>query len=184
MCGPLKKLERYLPGQVCFCCPFNIGLQILLFLAITLRLCGMVCGGFYGPYLYLVVSLGGLYISADLMVLYSVFWKGEKNQDCEYPTTKVWIRMWQGMNIIAVLGLLVAIGWYCNLGLWAMTHDPVHLVTFILLLVITPLLLYTPLIMAAVEVCIREQYIDGVLSKGERGGDEEEELTGGRRVSI
>ena len=41
-----------------------------------------------------------------------------------------------------------------------MTHDPVHLVTFILLLVITPLLLYTPLIMAAVEVCIREQYID------------------------
>ena len=30
------------------------------------RIAGIVCGGFYGPYLYLVVTLGGLYLSCKL----------------------------------------------------------------------------------------------------------------------
>jgi hypothetical protein len=29
----------------------------------TGRVAGIICGGFYGPYLYLVVTLGGLYLS-------------------------------------------------------------------------------------------------------------------------
>jgi len=177
-------LGKYLPGRVCYCCPFNIGLQVLLFLIILLRLGGMVCSVFYGPYLYLVLTLGALYISADLLVLYSVFWKGEKNEDCEYPNQKIWVVLWQVMNIFAIVGLIVAIVWYLmTLSFWGMTHEPVHLAVFLILSVLLPILLYTAVIMYSLILYLKEQYIDSVLGSPEE--EEDEGLTsGGRRVSV
>ena len=46
----------------CFCCSLSTGLNSFLSLAVVLRLAGAACGCFYGPYLYLVVSIGGLYL--------------------------------------------------------------------------------------------------------------------------
>ena len=53
---------------ICIFFPGNMGFDFETWkenpnLLITYRLSGMICGGFYGPYLYLVVSLGGLYLS-------------------------------------------------------------------------------------------------------------------------
>ena len=48
--------------QKALCCSLTTGLNILLTLTLLLRLTGVICGCFYGPYLYLVVSVGGLYI--------------------------------------------------------------------------------------------------------------------------
>ncbi|XP_023338520.1 uncharacterized protein LOC111709144 [Eurytemora carolleeae] len=177
-------IRRVLPSRVCFCAPFNIGTQVLLIIIILLRIAGMVCGCFYGPYLYLVVSLGGLYLSADFLILYTVFWKGEKNDDCEYPTQRIWIILWQAMNAFAIIGLLVAIGWFSNLGTWAMLHDPIHFVVFILIIILDILLIYTGLIIYTLSLFLHETYLDNVLGKC---GEIEEEAgltSGGRRVSI
>ena len=38
---------------------------------------------------------------------------------------------------------LLVVGWYMHLGMWAMTHDPIHLITFLLVLAIMPVLVYT-----------------------------------------
>jgi len=177
------KLDRFVPEKACFCCPINIGVQVLLLLIILLRVTGIVCGGFYGPYFYLVISLGCLYLSADVLVLYSVFWKGDKNEDCEYPNQRIWLGIWQVLNILAVLGLIIAIGWYINLGTWAMLHEPIHFVVFILIMVLAVVLVYTGVVVYALAVSLRELYIDSVL--GATTDEEDANLTsGGRRVSI
>ena len=58
----------------CFCCSLSTGLNSFLSLAVVLRLAGAACGCFYGPYLYLVLPLGGLYLAADALLLYAI-WK-------------------------------------------------------------------------------------------------------------
>jgi len=178
-------ISRLLPSRVCCCCPFNLGLQALLFIIILLRLAGMVCSVFYGPYLYLVLTLAALYLAADFLVLYSVFWKGDKTEDCAYPNQKVWIIVWQTINIIAIIGLITAIVWYVvYLTFWGMTHEPIHLVVFIIISVLVPILVYTAVIMYALTLFLREQYIDSVLGNPERDEEDEGLTSGGRRVSV
>jgi hypothetical protein len=48
------------------------GVKILLVAVILLRFVGMVMGCFYGPYIYIVLPLGGLYLAADGLLLNSV----------------------------------------------------------------------------------------------------------------
>ena len=45
----------------------------------------MCLGCLYGPYLYLVLPLGGLYLAADVLLLYTIFGSGLKtlNNDSE-----------------------------------------------------------------------------------------------------
>ena len=47
------------------CCPLTTAVNVFLLLTLLLRLAGLTCGCFYGPYLYLVVSIGGLYLAGE-----------------------------------------------------------------------------------------------------------------------
>ena len=42
---------------------YSICLQLLTGLLILLRVAGLICGGFYGPYIYLVLVLTGVYLA-------------------------------------------------------------------------------------------------------------------------
>lgn len=55
---------------------FEIGLKALLGVIILLRVIALIMGCMYGPILYLVLPLGGLYLAADVLLLYTVF-KGQ-----------------------------------------------------------------------------------------------------------
>ena len=56
------KMVKLFPENSCFCCSLTTGLNIFLAITLLLRVAGVACGCFYGPYLYLVVTIGGLYI--------------------------------------------------------------------------------------------------------------------------
>ena len=45
-------------------------------MVILLRVIALIIGCMYGPYLYLVLPLGGLFLAADILLLYTVF-KGQ-----------------------------------------------------------------------------------------------------------
>ena len=94
---------------------------------ILLRIAGLVCGVFYGPYFYIVLCLTGLLLSGwsailktiysthifsgDIVLLFSLFQKtSEDKPSCDFPNQKVWICIWEILNIFAVIGLLVALG--------------------------------------------------------------------------
>ena len=127
----------------------------------VLRLAGIVCSCFYGPYLYLVITLGSVYLAADFLLLYSLFWKSDDGKpSCDFTNQKVWIMIWQVCNIGAVLGLAVALGWYLWLGFWAMLHVPVHFVVFLIIVTILPVLIYTSFILLALFSYLKEAYID------------------------
>ena len=51
-------------------------------------------------------------------------------------------------------------GWFSWLGFWAMLHDPVHFVVFLILLVIIPTKAYTCFIVFALYSYLKEAYID------------------------
>ena len=51
------------PEKACYCCSLTSGVNVFLVLSVLLRVGGVTCGCFYGPYLYLVVSVGGLYVA-------------------------------------------------------------------------------------------------------------------------
>ena len=103
---------------------------MLLWLAVVLRTAGVACGCFYGPYLYLVVSCGGLYIagrlgeilsvnqfvnqnnlSADFLLLWSLYRRTEEGKFlCDFGSQKVWIILWQVFNVVGIIGLCIALG--------------------------------------------------------------------------
>ena len=115
------------PEQTC-CCSLTTGLNTFLSLSLLLRLAGVACGCFYGPYLYLVVSIGGLYLlgnsllvniengcgliftfSGDFLLLWSLNRRTSEGKFlCDFTSQKVWIILWQIMNIIGIIGLIVA----------------------------------------------------------------------------
>ncbi len=64
---------RFLPAKVCYCLELDPGAKILLAVVILIRLICMILGCLYGPYLYLVLPLGGLYLAADILLLYTIF---------------------------------------------------------------------------------------------------------------
>merc|ERR1712168_432563 len=104
-------LERFYPERVCCCLNFDLGVKILVSILILLRLAGLICGGFYGPYFYLVICFTGLYLSGDVILLFSLFQKtNEGKPSCDFPNQKVWILIWEVMNIFAVVCLIVALG--------------------------------------------------------------------------
>ena len=104
------------------------GLNTFLSLSLLLRLAGVACGCFYGPYLYLVVSIGGLYLlgnsllvniengcgliftfTGDFLLLWSLNRRTSEGKFlCDFTSQKVWIILWQIMNIIGIIGLIVA----------------------------------------------------------------------------
>ena len=45
---------------------------MLLAVIIVMRFVAMVMGCFYGPYIYIVLPLGGLYLAADALLLHTV----------------------------------------------------------------------------------------------------------------
>ena len=47
--------------------------QALLCVIMLLRVAALIMGCMYGPILYLVLPLGGLYLAADVLLLYTVF---------------------------------------------------------------------------------------------------------------
>eukprot|EP00090_Calanus_glacialis_P024863 TRINITY_DN38588_c0_g1_i1.p1 TRINITY_DN38588_c0_g1~~TRINITY_DN38588_c0_g1_i1.p1 ORF type:complete len:180 (+),score=28.97 TRINITY_DN38588_c0_g1_i1:153-692(+) len=176
---------KILPEKVCICCNFDIGVQVLVIIVMVLRLAGIVCSCFYGPYLYLVITLGSVYLAADFLLLYSLFWKSDDGKpSCDFTNQKVWIMIWQVCNIGAVLGLAVALGWYLWLGFWAMLHVPVHFVVFLIIVTILPVLIYTSFILLALFSYLKEAYIDSILGKGEEDENEPGLTSGGRRISV
>ena len=84
-------------------------------------------GCFYGPYLYLSVTIGGLYVAglspnsvdqklfqsfpADFLLIWSLNRRSDEGKFlCDFSSQKVWILLWQVMNILGVCGLVVALG--------------------------------------------------------------------------
>ena len=54
----------------------------------------------------------------------------------------------------------MALGWYLNLGVWAMLHDPIHFTVFIIICTLLPILGYTAIIMLSLYNTLKEAYID------------------------
>lgn len=176
---------KTLPEKICGCCPFDLGVQLLVGSVSLLRVAGVICGGFYGPWLYLVLTLGILYIAADFLLIYSLFWKTDDGKpSCDFTNQKVWIVIWQVLNCLAVPGLGVALGWYLRLGFWAMLHEPVHLVVFLVIALLLPLLLYTAVICLALYSYLKEAYIDELLGRGSEEEGDPGLTQGGRRISV
>jgi len=150
----------------------------------VLRLAGLVCSVFYGPYIYLVLCLSSLLLAGDIILLFSLFKQTEEAKPaCDFLNQKVWIFIWEILNILAIIGLIAALGWFSWLGFWAMLHEPVHFVVFLLLLAITPLECYTAFIVFALYTYLKEAYIDSILGLGLE--ENEPGLTaGGRRISV
>jgi len=181
------------PSKACFCLPLTTGLNIFLWLTVILRTAGVVCGCFYGPYLYLVVSCGGLYIAADFLLLWSLYKRTEEGRFlCDFGSQKVWIILWQVFNVIGVIGLFVAFGMLLDLGLanlnhgLAMFYKPIHFTIFIIICLLIPLLMYTSCILQALYNTLKEAYIDFILSRGRDESDSEDEdlPTDVRRISV
>ncbi len=63
--------------------------QVLtLLLVITLlRFAGLICGLFYGPFFYAVLTLGGLYLTLDCVTAYLVYADDEEVDDGGYSVS-------------------------------------------------------------------------------------------------
>lgn len=84
----LDSCRRFLPQKVCYCAPIDKGSKALMGLIMVLRLMAMIVGCFYGPYLYVVLPLGGLYLATDVLLLYSIFWTGNRRMDTKVSEVK------------------------------------------------------------------------------------------------
>ena len=48
---------------------------------------------------------------ADVILLLSLFKKNSEGKpSCDFPNQKVWIYIWEVLNILAIVGLVVALG--------------------------------------------------------------------------
>ena len=132
--------------------------------------------------------LGQFYhVSADVILLYSLFIKtNDGKPGCDFSNQKVWIWIWEIINILAIVGLIIALGeldilfslklkskkkklksinkkfsgWYSWLGFWAMLHDPVHFVVFLIIVTILPLTIYLVFLVFVLYTYLKEAYID------------------------
>lgn len=157
----------------------------MMLVVLLLRGAGLVCGCFYGPALYVVFTVGGLYIAADFSILYIIGSRNKQNENitpCLFPEVKIWIIIWQIMNVFALVGLFVAIGLFSNLGMWAMLHEPIHFALFIIIILLSLCLLYNALLLYTLYRYLQEAYFDELLGHSE---EEDDGLTtNGRRISI
>jgi len=174
-------LARCLPTKVFCCVDMHPGAMILMSLIILFRFIAMIVGCFYGPYLYLVLPLGGLYLAADVLLLYTIFGSGLKNikEDdssnsqeiepaCDFKSQKIWIFIWLILNVVAIIGLLVALGLFADLGWWSMTYDPkgIHVLMFFMVLILSVLLIYGQLVVVTLYLLLKDAWIRGILGNG------------------
>jgi len=119
-----------------------------------------------------------------VILLYSLFIKtNDGKPGCDFTNQKVWIWIWEILNILAIIGLIIALGWYLWLGFWAMLHDPVHFVVFLIIITILPLNIYLIFLVFVLYTYLKEAYIDSIL--GKCADESEPGLTsGGRRISV
>ena len=87
----------------------------------------------------------------------------------EFPTLKIWILGWLVMDVVAVVGLGVAIGLFADLGTWAMSHEPIHMALFVTIIVLEVLLIYTGVIIGALFIMLKDQWLMGILGPGLAG---------------
>jgi hypothetical protein len=122
-------LARFLPMKVFCCLPLYLGSMVLMSLIILFRFIAMIIGCLYGPLLYLVLPLGGLYLAVDILLLYVIFGsvglKTNKNVDedgqetvpegnCDFKSQKVWSFTWLILNVVALIGLFCGPGPFCK----------------------------------------------------------------------
>ena len=126
------------------------GLLALLALVILFRLAGLIIGCFYGPYIYLVLPLGGLYLSFDCLTFYVTFANSDAAEGEAVEGNERGFRIgWIAFNALALLGLLVAVILFLvKLGFWSMTYTPIHLVQFIVVLNLMGLIVGVSVVMA------------------------------------
>merc|ERR1711936_753522 len=183
-------MPNIFPDKACYCFPLTSAVNVCLVLAVLLRVAGVTCGWFYGPYLYLSVTIGGLYVAADFLLIWSLNRRSEEGKFlCDFTSQKVWIVLWQVMNILGVVGLLVALGWYlASLGFWSMLYDPIHFAVFLIICFLLPTLIYSGVLLQGLYLILGEAYIDFMLSRGREkthyDDDMEEEPFDFRRISV
>lgn len=115
-------------------------------LVVTLfRLIGLILGCWYGPFIYIVIPLGVLYLSLDILTVFMVYASDIYEWEVGEKVSK-WA--WIGCNIVALIGLFVAFIFYLvDLGFWGMTYYPIHICLFILII-----FLWVAIVMAIVLI--------------------------------
>jgi len=176
-------LARFLPMKVFCCLPLYLGSMVLMSLIILFRFIAMIIGCLYGPLLYLVLPLGGLYLAVDVLLLYVIFGsvglKTNKNVDedgqdavpegnCDFKSQKVWSFTWLILNVVALIGLFVVLALFANLGWWSMTYDPTgtHVPMFFMVLILSVLLIYGQLTVFTLYLLLKDAYLRGILGNG------------------
>ena len=102
---------------------------------------------------------------------------------CDFKTQKVWIFIWLSMNVVAFIGLLVALGLFGDLGWWSMTHEPIHVGVFFMILILLILLIYGHLIVVTVYLVLKDAWIRGLLGTNVNDDEDMAGLThGGKRI--
>jgi len=214
-------LRRLLPQRVCCCLKFEVGLKLVLIVTMLVRFTAMVLGCCYGPYLYLVLPLGGLYVAFDGLIIYAVtasisainkedqvreeggddrnggggttWYKDPPEEDevdssqldCQFPALKLWISGWLIMNLVAVCGLGVAIGLFADLGTWSMTHEPIHIALFVIIIFLVALLLYAGLLLITFYLMLKDRWLVAIVGNSSFANNERTGLThGGQRIDV
>lgn len=106
----------------------------------------------------------------------------EEDTACPFPTQRIWIISWMVMNILAIIGLGVAIGLFANLGFWSMSHQPIHLALFAFIVVLVILLIYAEVIIITLYMILKDSYLMGIM--GSPNPNPAGLTTGGRRVAM
>ena len=87
------------------------------------------------------------------------------------------------MNVVAFIGLLVALGLFGDLGWWSMTHEPIHVGVFFMILILLILLIYGHLIVVTVYLVLKDAWIRGLLGTNVNDDEDMAGLThGGKRI--
>lgn len=198
----MVNITQFLPNKVFCCLEFDPGAKILIGAIILFRLICMILGLLYGPYLYLVLPLGGLYLAADGLLLYTIFGSGlihlqdesevhprSPEVTCDFKTQRIWIFLWLGLNFAAILSLIVAeILFLTQIGWWSMTspaNSPIHMAVFFMVIILLGLLIYGQLIVLTVYLLLKDAWLRGILGNSE---DEDGLMAGlthnGKRIEI
>lgn len=214
----MSVMRKMLPNKICWCCvEFDPGIKVVMALTMLLRFISMVIGCFYGPYLYLVLPLGGLYLAADALLFYAVntalkaFRQDDADEDidddasykfpqkparaeddvdegttrCDFPTVKVWLAGWLAMDLVGIVGIAVCIGLFADLGTWSMTHDPIHMALFVIIIILEALLIWTGLLLCSLYLMLRDQWLMGLLGNNFASNQQHAGLThGGQRIQV
>ena len=53
------------------------------------------------------------------------------------------------MDLVGIVGIAVCIGLFADLGTWSMTHDPIHMALFVIIIILEALLIWTGLLLCS-----------------------------------